>query len=89
MVGFPAGIPRLPLNLTLLKRCDVCGVFWGAFTRTEPENNRRNNEELLNMYLDGKVKPHIHAVYPQRHQMASRVRAFVDFVALSLAQKAA
>ena len=39
-------------------------MFWGAFTRNEPDNNRRNNEELLRMYLDGKVKPHIHATYP-------------------------
>ena len=36
VVGFPAGIPKLPLNLTLLKSCDVCGVFWGAFARATP-----------------------------------------------------
>jgi NADPH2:quinone reductase len=65
VVGFAAGeIPKVPLNLPLLKGCSIVGVFWGAFTRTEPENNRRNNEELLRMYLDGKVKPHIHATYP-------------------------
>ena len=64
VVGFPAGIPKLPLNLTLLKSCDVCGVFWGAFTRNEPEHNRRNNEELMQLFAAGKVKPHIHATYP-------------------------
>lgn len=65
VVGFAAGdIPKVPLNLALLKGCSIVGVFWGAFTRTEPDNNRRNNEELLQMYLDGKVKPHIHATYP-------------------------
>ena len=37
VVGFPAGIPKLPLNLTLLKSCDVCGVFWGAFATRDPE----------------------------------------------------
>ena len=65
VVGFAAGdIPKVPLNLPLLKGCSIVGVFWGAFTRTEPDNNRRNNDELLRMYLEGKVKPHIHATYP-------------------------
>jgi NADPH:quinone reductase len=65
VVGFAAGdIPKVPLNLALLKGCSIVGVFWGAFTRNEVDNNRRNNEELLRMYLDGKVKPHIHATYP-------------------------
>src|SRR5215813_1691012 len=42
VVGFAAGdIPKVPLNLPLLKGCSVVGVFWGAFTRTEPDNNRR------------------------------------------------
>jgi NADPH2:quinone reductase len=65
VVGFAAGdIPKVPLNLALLKGCSIVGVFWGAFTRNEVENNRRNNQELLQMYLQGKVKPHIHATYP-------------------------
>jgi NADPH2:quinone reductase len=65
VVGFAAGeIPKIPLNLTLLKGCSIVGVFWGAFTRNEPENNRRNNEELMRLYAAGKVKPHIHATYP-------------------------
>ncbi len=65
VVGFAAGdIPKVPLNLALLKGCSIVGVFWGAFTRNQPEVNRRNNQELLQMYLDGKVKPHIHATYP-------------------------
>ena len=41
VVGFPAGIPKLPLNLTLLKSCDVCGVFWGAFAARDPQAQRR------------------------------------------------
>jgi NADPH2:quinone reductase len=65
VVGFAAGdIPKIPLNLTLLKGCSIVGVFWGAFTRNEPDLNRRNNEDLMKMYLDGQVKPHIHATYP-------------------------
>ncbi len=65
VVGFAAGdIPKVPLNLALLKGCAIVGVFWGAFTRNEPEKNRRNNEELLALYMQGKVKPHIHATYP-------------------------
>jgi NADPH:quinone reductase len=54
----------VPLNLALLKCCSIVGVFWGAFTRNQPEDNRRNNAELLQMYLDGTVKPHIHATFP-------------------------
>jgi NADPH2:quinone reductase len=65
VVGFAAGdIPKVPLNLALLKGCSIVGVFWGAFTRNEPEHNRRNNEELMQLFAAGKVKPHIHATYP-------------------------
>jgi NADPH2:quinone reductase len=65
VVGFAAGdIPKVPLNLALLKGCSIVGVFWGAFTRNEPANNRRNNEALMRLYLEGKVRPHIHATYP-------------------------
>ena len=55
VVGFAAGdIPKVPLNLALLKGCAIVGVFWGAFTRNQPQDNRRNNEELLQMYLEAK-----------------------------------
>jgi NADPH2:quinone reductase len=65
VVGFAAGeIPKVPLNLVLLKGCSIVGVFWGAFTRNEPERNRANNEELMRLYLAGRIKPHIHATYP-------------------------
>jgi NADPH2:quinone reductase len=65
VVGFAAGdIPKIPLNLALLKGCSIVGVFWGAFTRNEAERNRRNNQELMELYLAGKVRPHIHATYP-------------------------
>jgi len=65
VVGFAAGeISRVPLNLTLLKGCSIVGVFWGAFTRNEPERNRENNYDLMAMYAAAKVRPHIHATYP-------------------------
>jgi NADPH2:quinone reductase len=65
VVGFAAGdIPRVPLNLALLKGCSIVGVFWGAFTRNEAERNRRNNQELMALYSRGQVRPYIHATYP-------------------------
>src|SRR3954454_24264782 len=47
VVGFPAGIAKLPLNLTLLKSCDVCGVFWGAFAARDPNANAAHVEQLF------------------------------------------
>jgi NADPH:quinone reductase len=64
VVGFPAGIAKLPLNLTLLKSCDVCGVFWGAFAAREPAKNRANIAELFTLYSEGKIKPLVSATYP-------------------------
>lgn len=59
VVGFPAGIPRLPLNLTLLKSCDVCGVFWGAFAARDPQANAAHVEHLFRLWEEGKIKPHV------------------------------
>ena len=64
VVGFPAGIPRLPLNLTLLKSCQVVGVFWGAAVARDPAGHQRNIQELLALYADGKIRPHITGHYP-------------------------
>jgi NADPH:quinone reductase-like Zn-dependent oxidoreductase len=64
VVGFPAGIPRLPLNLTLLKSCDVCGVFWGAFTMRDPEANRAHIAELFRLWKDGKISPRVTETFP-------------------------
>ena len=63
VVGFPAGIARLPLNLTLLKSCQVVGVFWGAFTQRDPRASRVNNEELLALYAAGKLRPEVSEVF--------------------------
>jgi NADPH:quinone reductase len=65
VVGFASGeIPKVPLNLPLLKGCSVVGVFWGEFTKREPELNRKNNQELMDLFDQGKISPHIHKVYP-------------------------
>ena len=64
VVGFPAGIPRLPLNLTLLKSCNVCGVFWGAFAARDPAANQAHVEELFALWDAGKINPRVSATYP-------------------------
>ncbi len=64
VVGFPAGIPRLPLNLALLKGCQVVGVFWGGFTRRDPEANAANFAELMQLYGRGAIKPVVSERYP-------------------------
>ena len=61
VVGFPAGIARLPLNLTLLKSCDVCGVFWGAFTTREPERFKAQVAELFDLLKAGQINPRVSA----------------------------
>ncbi|MEJ6709196.1 MAG: NADPH:quinone oxidoreductase family protein [Amylibacter sp.] len=63
VIGFPAGIPKLPLNLTLLKNCQVVGVFWGAFTRMEPEVHKANMAELFDWWGKGLIKPQISASF--------------------------
>ncbi len=63
VVGFPAGIPRLPLNLTLLKSCDVCGVFWGAFAARDPKANQAHIETLFALWKDGKIAPRVTEVF--------------------------
>jgi NADPH2:quinone reductase len=63
VVGFPAGIARLPLNLTLLKSCQVIGVFWGEFSRRDPKRNRDNIAALLALYAKGAIRPVISERY--------------------------
>jgi NADPH2:quinone reductase len=64
VIGFPAGIPRIPLNLTLLKSCDIVGVFWGAAVSRDPKAHQQNVAELLAMYAAGKIKPHVSEHFP-------------------------
>lgn len=64
VVGFPAGIPKIPLNLTLLKSCQIVGVFWGAFTMRNPAKNAEYVAELFRFYEEGKIRPRITAAFP-------------------------
>lgn len=64
VVGFPSGIPKLPLNLTLLKSCDVCGVFWGAFVARDPDKNRDHIARLFRLWKDGKINPRVTDTFP-------------------------
>lgn len=64
VIGFPAGIPRIPLNLPLLKGCDIQGVFWGSFAEREPAQHAANVQSLLNLWADGAIQPTISARYP-------------------------
>ena len=64
VVGFPAGIAKLPLNLTLLKGCQVVGVFWGEFTRRFPAVHQENVATLMRLFLEGHIKPAVTAQFP-------------------------
>jgi NADPH2:quinone reductase len=65
VVGFAAGeIPKLPLNLVLLKSCDVRGVFWGSWSEREPAAHRANTADLVRWCAEGKLSAHVQAVYP-------------------------
>ncbi len=68
VLGFTAGqIARIPLNLPLLKTCQVMGVFWSTFTRKFPAQNRANIHQVLQWYQEGNIQVHVDAVYPFRH----------------------
>lgn len=64
VVGFPAGIPKIPLNLTLLKGSQIVGVFWGASVMRDPAGHAANMGELFDMYANGQIKPRISARFP-------------------------
>jgi NADPH2:quinone reductase len=65
VVGFAAGeIPKIPLNLTLLKGCSIVGVFWGDFLRREPQAFADSVRQLTTWYAEGRIAPHISATFP-------------------------
>jgi NADPH:quinone reductase-like Zn-dependent oxidoreductase/acyl dehydratase len=65
VVGFAAGeIPKIALNLVLLKGSALLGVFWGRFAQTEPVKSMQNLKDLGEMFMNGKIAPHIHKLYP-------------------------
>jgi NADPH2:quinone reductase len=78
VVGFAAGeIPKIPLNLTLLKSCDIRGVFWGAWSRRENAAHRANMQELVAWCAEGKLSAHLHAAYPFA-QAARALKSLAD-----------
>jgi NADPH:quinone reductase len=65
VIGFAAGdIPKMPLNLALLKGCDIRGVFWGAWARLNPDKNRANLEKLVKWAAGGKISSHVDRTFP-------------------------
>jgi NADPH2:quinone reductase len=64
VVGFPAGIPSIPLNLPLLKGCQLVGVFWGEYTRRHPSDHAINVADLISLFARGAIRPEITARYP-------------------------
>jgi NADPH:quinone reductase len=78
VIGFAAGdIPAIPLNLTLLKGCEIVGVFWGSFVMRDPEHHRRNVEELAGWWRAGKLRPHVSSTYPL-DRAAEAIRELAD-----------
>lgn len=64
IIGFPAGIAQIPANLPLLKSCDIRGIFWGAAVARDKAAHHKAMDRLLDMLVDGRIKPRIHASYP-------------------------
>jgi NADPH2:quinone reductase len=78
VVGFAAGeIPKLPLNLVLLKSCDIRGVLWGSWVRREPAAQHALMSEIVRWCADGKLSAHVHAVYPLA-DIAAALKAIAD-----------
>ena len=68
VIGFAAGdIPKVPLNLILLKGCQVVGVYWGAFATRDPAKNRANSDLILQWVGEGKLKPHVDSTFDFAH----------------------
>jgi NADPH2:quinone reductase len=85
VIGFAAGdIPKIPLNLVLLKGCDVVGVHWGAFVEREPELQAAEMTDIVRWCAEGKLSAHVHAVYP----LADTPRALKDIAARKIMGKA-
>lgn len=84
VIGFANGeIPKLPLNLTLLKGASIVGVFWGEFARREPKANAAAMRELMGWMAEGKIKPHISG----RYALADTAQALNDMAARKVTGK--
>jgi NADPH:quinone reductase len=78
VVGFTAGeIPRIPLNIPLLKGCSIVGVFWGSFAARDPERNRTHLTKVLERFTTGQLRSHISARYPLE-QAADALNAIIN-----------
>jgi NADPH2:quinone reductase len=78
VVGFAAGdIPKIPINLLLLKSSAMLGVFWGTYARNHPDHNSRNMAELFDWYRQGKLHPHVSGTWPLE-QAAEALQHVVD-----------
>jgi NADPH2:quinone reductase len=91
VVGFAAGeIPKIPLNLVLLKGCAIVGVFWGDFVRREPDRFAASVARLSAWYREGKLRPHVSRTFPlERTAEALRLmadRQVVGKVVISVAR---
>ncbi|MGH8296455.1 MAG: NADPH:quinone oxidoreductase family protein [Steroidobacteraceae bacterium] len=74
VIGFTAGIPKLPLNLTLLKSCEIIGVWWGDFTARQPRQHATNVAALMALYLEGRIRPAVTERYPLQQGMDAIAR---------------
>ena len=81
VIGFTAGIPAIPLNLTLLKSCQIVGVFFGAMTARDPELRDAVSAELIDLTSSGKLQPHVSGRYPLE-RAGEALRALMDRKAL-------
>ena len=78
VIGFAAGeIPKIPLNLPLLKGCQIVGVFWGPFATRDTATSMANTQQLMQWYMEGKIKPYLHGTYP----LADAPKALEDMMA--------
>ncbi|MPR34126.1 NADPH:quinone oxidoreductase family protein [Salmonirosea aquatica] len=85
VVGFAGGeIPKVPLNLVLLKGCQLVGVFWGAFAKNEPRESQKNFQELLTWITQGKLQQHLYKTYP----LADAAQALRDMMDRKVVGKA-
>ncbi|MFZ9017122.1 MAG: NADPH:quinone oxidoreductase family protein [Ilumatobacteraceae bacterium] len=77
VIGFTAGIPSIPLNLALLKSCQIIGVFYGAMTAREPAKNAEISNQLIEWVANGDLQPHVSGRYPLE-QAGDALRALID-----------
>jgi NADPH:quinone reductase len=78
VIGFAAGeIPKIPLNLVLLKSCDIRGVLWGGWTQRDPRGQRALMDDIVRWCAEGKLSAHVHAVYPLA-ETAKALKAIAD-----------